>query len=500
MSNRKRRAATSPPPSLRISRRNFLLGAGAAAATAAVPVRARSAPLPHGPYDVIVVGAGLAGLTAARRLAAAGASIVVLEARDRVGGRVLNESIGGGKIVEAGAQFVGPTQTRILALAAEVGVETFKTYNEGNSLLYYQGALTPYPATGFPDVPPADLNEALTVLFGVLDPLAAQIDLHEPWNSPGVDLRALDGQTAETWKLANLQTPGARFLFDVIFEAVIGCEPRETSLLHWLFYVHSAGGVLPLISTAGGAQDSRFVGGSQLVPLGVAAELGGRVQLGRPVRRIVQDGSGVMVETDRRRKFKAGRVVVALPPAIAGRITYDPILPALRDQLTQRMPMGWYAKVEAVYPAPFWRDAGLSGQVVSDTGPVRTTFDNTPPDGTPGVLMGFIAADDGRVWSQLSAAERRDAALGSFARYFGDAALGAIQYVEKDWTAEEWSRGDPVGLMPPGVLTQYGPALRPPVGRIHWAGTETAEVWTGYMDGAVRSGERVGDEIQAAGG
>jgi monoamine oxidase len=217
------------------------------------------------------------------------------------------------------------------------------------------------------------------------------------------------------------------------------------------------------------------------------------------VRRIVQDGRGVAVETDRHRAFKAGRVIVALPPAMAGRIAYDPILPALRDQLTQRMPMGWYAKVEAVYPTPFWRSDGLSGQVVSDTGPVRTTFDNTPPDGTPGVLMGFIAADDGRVWSQLSASERRDAALGSFARYFGPAALAAIQYVEKDWTAEEWSRGDPVGLMPPGVLTQYGPALRSPVGRIHWAGTETAEMWTGYMDGAVRSGERVAAEVQAAG-
>jgi monoamine oxidase len=499
MANRNRRVADSLPGSLRLSRRKFLVGAGAAAAAAAAPARARSAPLPHGPYDVIILGAGLAGLTAARRLAAAGASVVVLEARDRVGGRVLNESIGGGEVVEAGAQFVGPTQTRILALAAEVGVATFKTYNEGDSLLYYQGALTPYPATAFPNLPPADLNEALSVLFGVLDPLASRIDLHEPWNSPGIDLQTLDGQTAETWKLANLQTPGARFLFDVIFESVIGCEPRETSFLHWLFYVRSAGGLLPLITTADGAQDSRFVGGSQLVPLRVAADLGGRVQLGRAVRRIVQDAGGVVVETDRHRKFKAGRVVVALPPVLAGRIGYDPILPALRDQLTQRMPMGWYGKVEAVYPTPFWRGDGLSGQVVSDTGPLRVTFDNTPPDGAPGVLMGFFAGDDGRAWSQLPAAERRTAALGSFTRYFGAGALGPIQYIEKDWTAEEWSRGDPVGLMPPGVLTRYGPALRPPVGRIHWAGTETAEVWTGYMDGAVRSGERVADEIRAAG-
>jgi monoamine oxidase len=499
MATRHRSLVDVPPAAGRISRRRFLVGAGAAAAAAAVPVRARSAPLPHGPYDVIVVGAGVAGLTAARRLATAGASVVVLEARDRVGGRVVNEPIGGGEIVEAGAEFVGPTQTRILALAAEVGVETFKTYNDGNSLLYYRGALSQYPATGFPDVPPDDLNEALTVLLGVLDPLAAQIDLHEPWNSPGLDLDFLDGQTAETWKLANLQTPGARFLFDVIFESVIGCEPRETSFLHWLFYVRSAGGILPLITTGGGAQDSRFVGGSQLVPLRVADALGGRVQLERPVRRITQDTHGVVVETDRRRKLKAGRVVVAMPPTLAGRIVYSPILPALRDQLMQRMPMGFYGKVEVVYPTPFWRAAGLSGQVVSDTGPLRVTFDNSPPDGAPGVLLAFFAGDDGRAWAQLPAAERRAASLESFARYFGDAALSPTLYLEKDWTAEEFSRGDPVGLMPAGVLTRYGPALRAPVGRVHWAGTETAEIWTGYMDGAVRSGERVAEEIQAAG-
>src|SRR5262249_19984361 len=313
-SRTRRSAGLSGAP--RISRRKFLAGAAAAAVVA--PVRARPAPLPHGPYDVVVVGAGLAGLTAARRLAAAGAWGVILEARDRVGGRVLNEPIGNGKIVEAGAQFVGPTQTRILALAAEVGVETFKTYNNGNSLLYYQGALTPYPATGFPDVPPADLNEALTVLLTVLDPLAAQVDLHQPWASAGIDLQALDGQTAEPWKLAHFQTPGARFLFDVIFEAVIGCEPRETSFLHWLFYVQSAGGILPLVTTAGGAQDSRFVGGSQLIPLGVAAHLRGRVQLGRPVRRVVPGGRPLGRPTPPTPAFKAGTGVLPPPPPTGG--------------------------------------------------------------------------------------------------------------------------------------------------------------------------------------
>src|SRR4029077_7532254 len=273
----------------------------------------------------------------------------------------------------------------------------------------------------------------------------------------------------------------------------------ETSFLHWLFYVRSAGGILPLITTGGGAQDSRFVGGSQLVPFRVADALGGRVPRGPPVRRITQDALGVVVETDRRRNLKAGRVVVAMPPTLAGRIVYSPILPAVRAKFMQRMPMGFYGKVEVVYPTPFWRAAGLSGQVVSDTGPLRVTFDNSPPDGAPGVLLAFFAGDDGRAWAQLPAAERRAASLESFARYFGDAALSPTLYLEKDWTAEEFSRGDPVGLMPPGVLTRYGPALRAPVGRVRWAGTETAEIWTGYMDGAVRSGERVAEEIQAAG-
>src|SRR4029077_16124111 len=185
----------------------------------------------------------------------------------------------------------------------------------------------------------------------------------------------------------------------------------ETSFLHWLFYVRSAGGILPLITTGGGAQDSRFVGGSQRVPLRVADALGGRVQLERPVRRITQDALGVVVETDRRRNLKAGRVVVAMPPTLAGRIVYSPILPALRDQLMQRMPMGFYGKVEVVYPTPFWRAAGLSGQVVSDTGPLRVTFDNSPPDGPPGVLLAFFAGDDGRAWAQLPAAERRAAGV-----------------------------------------------------------------------------------------
>jgi monoamine oxidase len=421
--------------------------------------------------------------------------VLVLEARDRVGGRTLNASLGGGKVVEVGGQWAGRTQTHILEVAQAVGVETFPTYTTGNNLLYYRGELLPYDGSGevaIPPIPPADLAEFLSGYLGMLEPLANQVPLDAPWEAAGA--RALDGQTLETWKLAHFSTDGARFLLDLAVEAIFACEPRDISLLHFLFYVHSGGGLFTLAGVKGGAQELRFRGGSQLVAQRVAAELGGRVALSASVRRIRQDGPSVTVETDRRR-YHAGRVIVTLPPTLCGRVEFDPPLPGLRDQLTQRVPMGSVIKCEAVYAAPFWRDSGLTGQVTSDTGPVKVTFDNSPPDGTPGVLLGFIEGDDARRWGERPAAERRAAVLESLARYFGPRALAARDYLEHDWSADPWTRGCYAGLMPPGVLTSYGTALRAPVGRIHWAGTETAEVWNGYMDGAVRSGERAAEEV-----
>jgi monoamine oxidase len=491
------------------SRRSFLTTAGAIGAVAATPALAaaeRTAITPpctspgggsHGFQDVIVIGAGFAGLAAARTLRAAGASVVVLEARDRVGGRTLNASIGGGKVVEVGGQWVGPTQTHLLQLAADVGVDTYLTYTIGNNLLAYQGQLLPYDGASplaLPPIPQADLNEFLTVVLGQLDPLAKRIPLDTPWSTPDVDVRALDGQTLESWKLANLSTPGARFLLDLAVEAVFAAEPRDLSLLHVLFYLHSGGGLTPLVSVTGGAQERRFVGGSQLVAQRVAADLGRRVVLDSPVRRVVDFGDSVVVTTDTE-VWRAGAVIVALPPTLASRLDYSPALPSARDQLTQRYPMGSVIKCQAIYDRPFWRDLGLTGQVTSDTGPVKVTFDNSPPDGTPGVLLGFVEGDEARRLTSSSLADRRAAVLDSFARYFGDAARDARGYVERDWSSDPWTRGCYAGFLPPGALTSYGPALRAPVGRIHWAGTETSDVWNGYIEGAIRSGERAAGEL-----
>ena len=484
-----------------ISRRQAIVGAAAAAlsgdaATAAsADARARRTGRAGATrrVDVIVVGAGLAGLAAASDLAHTGHSVVVLEARDRVGGRTLNHPVGHGEVVEVGGQWVGPGQDRIMARAKALGIKTFKTYTKGEQIFDYQGTQTHF--TGLiPPLPSADAADFANLL-GELVKLTPTVPVDKPWTAP--DALSLDGQTFETWKLANSSTPGARFLFDLATESVFAAEPRDLSLLHALFYYNSGNGAINLTSTAGGAQDSRFVGGSQLVSIRMAEHLGKRVVLNAPVRSITHSGATVTVATDAG-TWRGKVVIVAMAPTLAGRIDYDPPLPGARDQLTQRVPQGAAIKYEAVYPSPFWRSRGLSGYANSDRSPIRLTYDNSPPSGTPGVLLGFATGQDARRLTTMAAGARRKAVLGAFTRLFGARAAHPRMLIEHNWSEEPWTRGCYEGYLGPGVWTDYGHALRAPIGRIHWAGTETSEKFMGYMDGAVRSGERAASEVRAA--
>jgi monoamine oxidase len=496
-----------------ISRRKLLAGvAGAGAAGAVAPTEAAAKPKRAATgrtlrADVVVVGAGLSGLSTARHIADAGRSVIVLEARDRVGGRTLNHSLGPahpGKVIEIGGQWIGPTQDHLAALAKELGVATYDTYNSGNYLFYENGQLTPYTPSGpFGAIPPdyTAAAELETVLID-LDARARTVPLQAPWTAP--DAVTLDGQTFETYKQTHTLGSGAQNLLDLGIEAVWACEPRDVSLLHVLFYIHSAGNETTpgtferLINTAGGAQQSRFVGGSQELSIRLAARLGhGRVRLRQPVRRITQGPAGVTVETDHL-TARARHVVVTGPPSLTAQIIYEPALPPIRAQLLQRFPQGSAIKIEAIYPTPFWREHGLAGQVTSDSGPIRITFDNSPPDGSPGVMLGFVEGQAARRFEVLPAAERRAQAIACFVRYFGSQAANPIGYVEMNWSTEPWTRGCYGGYLPPGVWTDYGAAVRAPVGRIHWAGSETSDYWNGYMDGAVRSGERAAAEVLAA--
>ncbi len=488
----------------RMNRRRFVAGAAAAAAAAGAtaPGAAQAARRGRGRRrvrrreDVVVVGAGLAGLVAAREVARGGRSVAVIEARSRVGGRMFDRPIAGGEVVDLGAEFIGPTQNHIRALVDELGIETFPSYTAGDNVYLAGGSRTRYPDTGPTGTAPPDpaILADLLLVVTQLDEMSLKVPVSAPWEAPGA--AALDSQTLETWLRRN--STGSRRFMDVAAaatRAIFGAEPRELSLLFVLFYIAASGdernpGTFERnFNTRNGAQQDRIAGGTQQIAERLAAGLGRRVVRRSPVRRIVVRRGYVDVVSDRYVN-RARQVIVALPPALAGRLRYEPELPSLRDGLTQRMPQGHLIKVQAIYERPFWRGDGLNGTSIADAGPCNVTFDSSPRPGAPGALLGFVGGDEARAFVRLSADERRRAALGGLARAFGARALEPIDYLETDWAAEPYTRGCPVGIAPPGLLTTYGRALREPVGRLHWAGTESSTYWNGYMDGAVRSGKR----------
>ena len=444
--------------------------------------------------DVVVVGAGLAGLTAARRLHEAHRSVVVLEARDRVGGRTLNHTMADGALVELGGQWVGPGQDAILALLAELGIGTFATYDTGENIAALRVGEEPKRFRGDSFGLPPHVLLDVGISQRRIETMARQVPLDGPWLAARAG--RWDGETVETWLRRNVRTATGRDFWRLVVAGVFACEATDLSLLHFLFYIRSGGLLSSLLGTGGGAQQDRIVGGPQSVSERMAGELD--VRLGAPVRTIEHDDDGVVVHHDGSGDpVSAGHVVVAVPPALAGRIRYVPALGGMRDQLTQNVPMGAVVKTMTVYAEPWWRAEGLSGQAVGVGRVVGITFDNSPPDGSCGILLGFA---EGRHAHELRAqppAARRAIVAEDLAAYFGPRARDSTDYVEKDWTEEEWSGGCYGGRLTPGVWTQLGPALRAPVGRIHWAGTETSAVWNGYMDGAVRSGERVAEEVGA---
>ncbi|MBB5869705.1 monoamine oxidase [Allocatelliglobosispora scoriae] len=446
--------------------------------------------------DVIVVGAGVAGLVAADRLVSAGQRVLVLEARDRVGGRTLTMPVPGfdGVVVDQGGQWVGAGQELVYAELSRFGLVTFpQSTGGGSALVVFRGKARRYTGR-VPKLDPITLLD-IGQAQARFDRLAATVDLAQPWRTPRAEW--LDGQTFETWLRKTCWTARGRDFFRTATEAVFATLPANLSLLHALFYAASGTSLETLISTDGGAQQDRVLGGMGRLAERLAASLSGRIELNQPVRSIDQHDDGVTVTTETR-SFNAGRVIVAVPPALAGRVVYTPALPAERDQLTQRTPHGGIIKCHAVYAEPFWRADGLSAEAASDTGPVKVAFDASPPDGGPGIILAFLDGPESLRLGALPEAERREAVLRSLTRFVGPRAMEPVAYLERDWNAEEWTRGCYGAHLPPGAWTQVGAALRAPVGRLHFAGTETAERWCGYIDGAISSGVRAATEVLTA--
>ena len=439
--------------------------------------------------DVVVIGAGFAGLSAARALAKDGLRAVVLEARDRVGGRVYTRTLDGGPWVDLGGQWLGPTQDHALDLVRELGLATFPTWTKGDNLVVVGGKARRYRGT-IPRLPIASLLDVGWAQWR-LERMSKTVPLDAPWTAKRA--REWDRTTMTEWLDANTRTRTARSLFEAALETVFAAPAREMSLLHVLFYIHSGKDLDMLLGTDAAAQATRIDGGMQQVAERVAATLD--VRLGQAVRRIVQDDDGVTVHHEGG-TVRASRAIVAVPPKLVAEIAFEPGLPPARAELVRSMPMGAVIKHTAVYERPFWRDRGLSGMVVSDEGPIHVVFDNSAPSG-PGILMGFSEADSARELGKKAEDERRAEALAVFARHFGDEAKRAVAYADHVWEADPWSGGCYGAFCPPGVLTKLGPSLREPCGRVHWAGTETATVWSGYIDGAIASGKRAAREASA---
>lgn len=438
--------------------------------------------------DVVVVGAGFAGLSAARALAKAGKTAIVLEARDRVGGRTFTKKLDAGSWIDLGGQWIGPTQHEIGSLVTALDIRTFPTWTRGQNLVVVGGKTKRYRGT----IPRLSLLSLLDVGWAQwrLDSMAKRVPLEAPWKAKKA--AQWDARSLGDWLDKNVKTMPARRLLDAGLETIYAANGRDISLLHALFYIHSGGDLDVLLGTEGGAQATRIVGGMQGVAEKLAEDLD--VRLSSPVRRIENGDKGVIVHHDHG-SLRAAHVVVAIPPKLVPEIRFEPRLEGPRADLVKQMPMGSVIKHTAVYDRPFWRDDGLSGMVVSDEGPIHVVFDNSPPDAMRGVLMGFSEASAAKKLGALTEDERRDVATKCFVRHFGERAAKPKVYADHVWEHDPWSGGCYGAFMPPGVWTSIGPAIRDPQGRVHWAGTETATVWNGYIDGAISSGKRAAEEI-----
>jgi monoamine oxidase len=438
--------------------------------------------------DVVVVGAGFAGLSAAERLASTGRSVLVVEGRDRVGGRSLSGEVAGVK-VDLGATWVARRHTAIRDLASRVGCTTTGQFDQGRNVLWMAGRRRTYSGT-IPKVSAAALVDMARMQMAV-NKLVATIDVNAAWETPGAG--RLDAVSFGEWLDRKNALPSTRALMTVISKVQWGCTPGDVSLLHALRYIRSAGGLDHMLDVEGGQQQDRFVETTQEIANRVAERLGDRVRLETPVRRIAQDDKGVSVRTDFG-EIHARYAIVTASPAHRAAIEFDPALPEQGEGLTRTWRMGVLSKAFVAYEKPFWRADGFSGEALTDTGTVFITFDVSPAHSGPGVLMAFC---DPRVFDGFSPEIRRDRVVQQLVDLYGPQARTPIDYTDHCWGSEPFAPGGPNPAVAPYATVSYGKALAEPHGRVHWAGTETAGEWAGTMNGAVLTGQRTAERVAA---
>ena len=447
--------------------------------------------------DVVIVGAGAAGLTAANDLRKAGLSVMVLEARDRVGGRLWTDAIDGA-MLEIGGQWVSPDQSALIGTIAELGLETFSRYREGDSVyIGPDGHAARFTGEMFPVA--AATERIIAEITERLDAMVAEIDPDRPWAHPNA--AAWDSISWDAW--LRQQTDDDEAVRNLAFatgSAMLTKPTHAFSLLQSLLMAASAGSYSNLVD-ADFILDKRVVGGLQQVPLLLAERLGEDVRLNQPVRALEWDGAGVVATTEEH-TVRARFAILAHAPVLYSRISFVPPLPRRQHQLHQHLSMGFVIKVHAVYETPFWRDKGLSGTAFSPYELTHEAYDNSNHDDERGTLVGFVSDQNADGVFELTAEERRERILESLSHYYGPEAKEPVVYYESDWGSEEWTRGAYAASFDLGGLHRYGKDLRAPVGPIHFACSDMAGAGYQHVDGAIRMGrlaaENIVSEMRAA--
>ena len=436
--------------------------------------------------DVVVVGGGVSGLTAARDLRTAGLTVLVLEADDSVGGRTHTLDVGGTG-VDAGAQWLGPSQAAVLGLCAELGVETFPSASGADITVSGQGRRR-LDRRGTGGLSIRAQLDYLQISFR-LDRLARQLDLAKLWEHPRA--AEWDAMTMGDWLDGRVLTREVRQAMRIVTLTSFGSEPEELSLLGVLHHINTAGGPKALSE---GALSLRVKGGTAQIAGRLHAGLGGTVLIDTRVLRIRHDDSRVQVGTSKG-EFRARRVIIAMDPSAADAISFTPNLPVERERLQAMWRQGVGLKGFAVYDRPWWIEEGLSGTAVALNGQVPFTFDASPADGSKGILGLFLDADG-------NPDDRRGLVADGLGALFGERARNGFEYYEKDWGEGACENGRSAGGcvpgLPPGILSRYGAALTQPVGVIHWAGAESSSVWDAHIEGAVHAGRRAAAAVIAS--
>ncbi|HEY5926676.1 MAG TPA: FAD-dependent oxidoreductase [Kofleriaceae bacterium] len=430
--------------------------------------------------EVVVIGAGLSGLVCATRLVAGGADVVVLEARDRVGGR-LHTSTVGGAAVDLGGQWMTPGQPRLAALARDLGVAIEKHDRSGRALLDDRGGLL------------AALGQWRVMRR--IERMMKRLD------------GDLDNQSLGEWFAREVRHSIARERLALHADLIFATDPASLSLLHYLTTMNATSGFRPQSS-----DEYRFEGGAQLLAIRLAERLGERVRLGEPVITIEQSADAIIVRTrpdmeraptrpdmerdpthrsqraEQESTYRGQRAVLAIPPPLVRKLAIE--LPAGARAYVNAAFSGRVVKCFAAYAQPSWRERGLSGESYHPRGAVRATVELA---GDPPVLLAFVVGAEAARWSSRDPDERRGVVLSAFAPFAPEPPL---DYLEVDWGTDPWSAGC-VPALPPRALSA-GARWREPIGRLHVAGTESATTWPGYMEGAIDAGERAASEVLAA--